>query len=79
MSNRFPFAPGVIVGGPRRPRRRLQPGRWLAMAVRGVRAVALAMAWTITIGSLLVLALIAASLFAMAFFGVELYDGARTL
>lgn len=71
--NRYPFAPGVIVGGPRRP------GRWLAKAACGVRMVATAVAWTITIGALLVLALMAVSLFAMAFAGVELYDGARTL
>lgn len=79
MNRRFPFAPGVIVGGPRRPRRGLPVGRWLALAARGVRLAAVAAAWTVTISALLLLALMAASLLAMAFAGVELYDGARTL
>ncbi len=73
MNRRFPFAPGVIV----RSRRR-HPS-WLSTAARGIRSIAVVLAWTITISALLFLVLIAASMFAMALAGWELFEGARAL
>lgn len=75
MNRRYPFAPGVIVGGPRRYRRL----RWLSTAAHTLRCVATVLAWAITISAMLVLVLIAASMFAMAFAGWELFEGARAL